>query len=60
MKVTAIATGYYNNDLRRAGDVFDVPDGLQASWFVAVEDDKQPDHKPDKPKGKKEDDKQPA
>ena len=57
MKVTAIATGYYNNDLRRAGDVFDVPDGLQASWFVPVEDDKQPDHKP---KGRKEDDRQPA
>ena len=56
MKVHATKTGFYEA-LRAVGDEFHVPDGLQASWFVPVEDGKQPDHKP---KGRKEDDKQPA
>ena len=58
-KVRAIERGFYLC-LREAGEVFTIPADLNGSWFVAVEDDKQPDHKPDKPKGKKEDDKQPA
>lgn len=56
MKVRAIKMGFYEA-LRSVGDVFDVPDGETASWFVPVEDP-QPD-KPEK-KGKKEDDSKPA
>lgn len=58
MKVRATKTGFYES-LRSVGDVFHVPDGETASWFVAV-DETRPDHKPDKPKGKKEDDSKPA
>lgn len=57
MKVIAIADGYYNRQIRKTGDVFDVPEGETASWFVAVEEP-QPE-KPEK-KGKKEDDSKPA
>lgn len=56
MKVRAIKMGFYEA-LRSVGDVFDVPDDLQASWFVPVEEP-QPE-KPEK-KGKKEDDSKPA
>ena len=55
-KVRAIERGFYLC-LREAGEVFTIPADLNGSWFVPVEDDKQPDHKP---KGRKEDDKQPA
>lgn len=37
MKVRAIKSGYHGGTLRRAGDVFDVPDGAKASWFVGVD-----------------------
>ena len=33
MKVTATARGYYGK-LREPGDVFDVPTGSKATWFV--------------------------
>lgn len=36
MKVTAIKQGYHGR-LRAVGDVFDVPDGSRASWFVPVD-----------------------
>lgn len=54
MKVRAIKMGFYEA-LRSVGDVFDVPDGETASWFVAVEDEAKPEKK-----GKKEDDSKPA
>lgn len=47
MQVRALKTGYFGA-LRKEGDVFDVPDGAQASWFVPVETE--PAEKPKKPK----------
>ena len=34
MKVIATAPGFFANCRRRQGDVFDVPDGTKAKWFV--------------------------
>lgn len=36
MKVIATKPGYFVK-LRAEGDVFDVPEGVKASWFVAYE-----------------------
>jgi|GEM_PF-5650011 len=36
MKVIALKTGYVGR-LIQAGDVFEVPDGATASWFVPVQ-----------------------
>ena len=36
MKVKATKAGYYGG-YRMAGDVFEVEDGLTASWFVPLE-----------------------
>lgn len=36
MKVKATKQGYLGK-IREAGDVFEVPDGLKASWFKPVE-----------------------
>lgn len=37
MKVRAIKQGFYGGARRRVGDVFEVDDGLAASWFEPVE-----------------------
>lgn len=44
MKVRALKPGFFGNTRRKAGDVFDAPDGTQASWLEAV-----PEPKPAKP-----------
>lgn len=36
MKVRAIKPGYYGDDLKQPGDVFEVKDGAKAKWFVPV------------------------
>lgn len=47
MKVTATKKGYFVK-LREPGDVFDVPEGLKATWFEPVDEPKK--GKQDKPK----------
>lgn len=37
MRVRATARGYYGNQIREVGKVFDVPEGTKGSWFVPVE-----------------------
>lgn len=37
MKVKAKSKGYYNAGLRYVGDIFEVEDGVTASWFEPVE-----------------------
>lgn len=37
MRVRATARGYYGNQIREPGKVFDVADGAKGSWFVPVE-----------------------
>lgn len=37
MKVQATETGYYGSNLRRSGDVFDVPAGETALWFIPLD-----------------------
>ena len=39
MQVKATAVGYDGQAVRQPGDVFEMPDGLKAPWFVAVEDE---------------------
>lgn len=53
MQVKAIAQGYFGK-LVEAGEVFDVPEGEKASWFVAVEGDEHEEAEPPqaKPKAK--------
>lgn len=34
MKVQAIKPGFYGGDLKSPGDIFEVPDGSKAMWFV--------------------------
>ncbi|MDG9966933.1 hypothetical protein N7638_02705 [Achromobacter mucicolens] len=45
MRVIAIAQGYGGKDkhvLREIGEQFEVPDGVKASWYEAVEDEPAP------------------
>lgn len=37
MKVKATKAGFFGGSRRRVGDVFDVPDGTKAAWFVDLE-----------------------
>ena len=37
MRVIAIKPGFYKGSLIRAGNTFDVADGVTASWFTPVE-----------------------
>lgn len=37
MKVQAITDGFYGGARRRAGDVFEVKDGVTGKWFTPVE-----------------------
>lgn len=37
MKVIAKAKGYFGERLIEAGEVFNVPDDVKASWFAPVE-----------------------
>ncbi len=39
MKVRAIKQGFYDDDLKQPGDVFEVKDGSKAKWFVPASDD---------------------
>ena len=39
MKVRAIKQGFYGDDLKEPGDVFDVKDGSKAKWFVPASED---------------------
>ncbi|MCP1404428.1 hypothetical protein [Achromobacter insolitus] len=39
MKVRAIKQGFYGDDLKAPGDVFEVKDGSKAKWFVPASDD---------------------
>lgn len=39
-KVVAITMGYYANNRVRPGEVFEVPDGLNARWFKPVTEKK--------------------
>lgn len=36
MKVRAIEGGFFGGSRRRAGSVFEVPDGTTSRWFVPV------------------------
>lgn len=36
MQVKALETGFFNGRRVRAGEVFDVPEGTKAKWFVPV------------------------
>lgn len=42
MKVKALQPGFFAGTLHNAGQEFEVPAGTKASWFVAVEDFKEP------------------
>ena len=46
MEVRALKTGFFGQ-LRNEGDVFDVPKGSKASWFVETEQPKGKAAKPD-------------
>lgn len=48
MKVKAKATGFHGGFRRRAGDVFEVAEGLKAKWFEPASTEEKP-----KAKGKK-------
>ena len=37
MKVQAITDGFYGGARRRAGEVFDVKDGVTSKWFTPVQ-----------------------
>lgn len=37
MKVQAITDGFYGGVRRRAGEVFDVKDGVTSKWFTSVQ-----------------------
>lgn len=41
MKVKAITDGFYAGARRRAGAIFEVPDGTKSKWFVSVEEAEQ-------------------
>lgn len=49
MRVKATAMGFHGGFRRRVGDVFEVPDGSKAKWFVPADDARSDD----KPKGRK-------
>jgi hypothetical protein len=36
MQVRATSMGFFGGSRRRVGEVFDVPEGTRASWFVPV------------------------
>lgn len=50
MKVKALQQGYYKNQRRREGDVFEVPEGTKSKWFVpldAAPEKAEPEAEPD-------------
>lgn len=53
MKVKALEIGFFNGSRVRAGQVFEVPDGTKAAWFVPVGDVKASDAPKAAAKGKK-------
>jgi hypothetical protein len=42
MQVRALSVGFFGGARRRAGDVFDVPEGTKATWFAPVGETKAP------------------
>lgn len=40
VKVVATAQGFYGGTIREAGDVFEVPEGAEATWFEKVAESK--------------------
>lgn len=54
MKVKALDAGFYAGNRVRAGQVFEVPEGTKAKWFVAVDEIKA-DEAPKGPKARKKD-----
>ena len=50
MRVKANALGFDGTDLRQPGDLFDMPDGTEGSWFDEVDANDNP--LPKKPKKK--------
>ena len=43
MKVRAIKQGFYGDDLKEPGDVFEVKDGSKSKWFVPVSNGSAPE-----------------
>ena len=52
-RVVATATGFHGGEMRRPGDVFDVPEKLGAKWFKPFQSPAA-DKADTKPKGKPE------
>jgi hypothetical protein len=43
MLVRALQLGFWGNTRRRAGEVFEVPDGTKAKWFAPESETKAPE-----------------
>lgn len=55
MKVKALTDGFYGGVRQRAGEVFEVKDGLKSKWFVTVDAQEAAPAKAGKPSKKKAD-----
>ncbi|MGE4334969.1 MAG: hypothetical protein AB7E55_03215 [Pigmentiphaga sp.] len=51
MHVRAIKRGFYGDDLKEVGEIFEVADGAKASWFVPAEGEAGPPADPGKRRG---------